>query len=156
MVSHNDHVIINHHNQTRTNGIWGHVLYSAAQICPPTSWSNLISECSGTKVEELESCFKTRTIWCRTSCRSGSPCPGRTMEFPCVILGHWEDQGSVEHSIESVTNIKTDYEYWNLDNMFWVLLLYRLKVLDAKLLRFLLLIILDLDQRVTHRYRRKR
>jgi hypothetical protein len=27
MVSPNDHVIMNHQNQTRTNGIWGHVRY---------------------------------------------------------------------------------------------------------------------------------
>jgi hypothetical protein len=28
MVSPNDHVVMNHQNQTRTNGIWGHVRYS--------------------------------------------------------------------------------------------------------------------------------
>jgi hypothetical protein len=27
-VSPNDHVVMNHQNQTRTNGIWGHVRYS--------------------------------------------------------------------------------------------------------------------------------
>jgi hypothetical protein len=27
MVSPNDHVVMNHQNQTRTNGIWGHVRY---------------------------------------------------------------------------------------------------------------------------------
>jgi hypothetical protein len=28
MVSLNDHVVMNHQNQTRTNGIWGHVRYT--------------------------------------------------------------------------------------------------------------------------------
>jgi hypothetical protein len=28
MVSPNDHVVMNHQNQTRTNGIWGHVRYT--------------------------------------------------------------------------------------------------------------------------------
>jgi hypothetical protein len=28
MVSHIDHVVMNHQNQTRTSGIWGHVLYN--------------------------------------------------------------------------------------------------------------------------------
>jgi hypothetical protein len=28
MVSPNDHVVMNHQNQTRTNGIWGHVRYN--------------------------------------------------------------------------------------------------------------------------------
>jgi hypothetical protein len=27
-VSPNDHVVMNHQNQTRTNGIWGHVRYN--------------------------------------------------------------------------------------------------------------------------------
>jgi hypothetical protein len=30
MVSPNDHVVMNHQNQTRTNGIWGHVRYMDA------------------------------------------------------------------------------------------------------------------------------
>jgi hypothetical protein len=28
VVSPIDHVVMNHQNQTRTNGIWGHVLYN--------------------------------------------------------------------------------------------------------------------------------
>jgi hypothetical protein len=34
MVSTNDHVVMNHQNQTRTNGIWGHVRYTTSP-----SWS---------------------------------------------------------------------------------------------------------------------
>jgi hypothetical protein len=33
MVSPNDHVVMNHQNQTRTNGIWGHVLYTGNGQC---------------------------------------------------------------------------------------------------------------------------
>jgi hypothetical protein len=32
MVSPNDHVVMNHQNQTRTNGIWGHVRYRSPAI----------------------------------------------------------------------------------------------------------------------------
>jgi hypothetical protein len=35
-VSPNDHVVMNHQNQTRTNGIWGHVRYKLAQQVPLT------------------------------------------------------------------------------------------------------------------------
>jgi hypothetical protein len=36
MVSPNDHVVMNHQNQTRTNGVWGHVRYKIAQYLETT------------------------------------------------------------------------------------------------------------------------
>jgi hypothetical protein len=66
MVSPNDHVVMNHQNQTRTNGIWGHVRYRVRSTWYCTRQTHSIGY-------QVPSCVNSEIPWCHTQLWLSSP-----------------------------------------------------------------------------------
>jgi hypothetical protein len=72
MVSPNDHVVMNHQNQTRTNGIWGHVRYKNRLL--------VTSQPPATRFWKIE------YIFCKYLLSSEQPVASRNMNWANLIF----------------------------------------------------------------------